>query len=105
MLLPLVIAELVNTIECPMSLTVTAVDKTGMLKGAMFLDMAAEITGAGEGCGTACARKAVGIGIGVGASDSCGDASDGSRQISTGCHIRLGVGACGTVYFKSSSWS
>lgn len=101
MLLPLVITELVKAIECLVSLAATVIDKAGMLGGAMHFDMAAAVAGAGEGCGTACVVACKAIGIGVGAGDSCG-AGDRSRQVSGGCDIRLGVGACETVHFRSS---
>lgn len=106
MLLSLVIAKLVKAIERLISLAVTVVDKARVLPGEMLFGMAEEVTGADEGCGTACVIASIEVSIGVGAVGGCGDAGGGCRQVGKSCGARLDVATCGVVQFEciSGGW-
>jgi hypothetical protein len=82
MLLPLVITEFVKTIECSVSLAITAVDKAGVSRSEMLFVMAAEITSAGKGCSTSYIVVFKTVGIGISAGDGCDDAGSGNQQVS-----------------------
>ena len=102
MLLPLVITEFVKTIECSVSLAITAVDMAGVSRSEMLFVMATEITSPGKGCSTAYVVAFKTVGIGVRAGVGCDDAGGGNTQDSWSCDMRLSVDACETIHSRSS---
>lgn len=103
MFFPLMITELVKAVERLVSLAVTVVDIAGILRGEVHFSMATEITGTGEGFGTACEVAGKDFGIGLGTCGMFGSGGGRSGRIGELCSIRLGFGICSTIHSKISS--
>src|SRR5436305_13289434 len=103
MFLPLVIKELVKAIKCLVSLTVTIVERAGMLAGTMLFSMTVEVAGATEGCGTTWLVTHKAVGIDLSTDSSCVNASGWNRHLSQVCDTRLDDRACGAAQIRRIS--
>ena len=95
--------ELVRAIKSLVSLATTVVDRAGVPRGAVLFFVAAEVAGAGEGCGTAkvVAFKAAGTDVDI--SGSSGNSVGWKSQFGRVCESRLDLSAWGAIHFRSSS--